>query len=123
MNYRDFKAAVALDANESRDYEQIVFRTPDGTTYTNAKVNFGHFDNSKDKIILVELFTIKPKFKVRDVVCNKSGLYPNIKCTITEVNEKLQYYSYKETDGITYFKDQDKLMLVNNDTFNPLRGV
>lgn len=112
MNYKDFKAAVALDANEPRDYEQIVFRTPDGTNYHNVTVDFGYWNNSKDKAIIVNLFNIKPKFKVGDVVCNNSGLYPNVKYTIAVVNEELQYYDYKEISGRTYFKDQDKLMLV-----------
>ena len=112
MNYRDFKAAVALDANEPRDYEQIVFRTPDGIIYNNITVDFGYWNNSKDKAIIVNLFNIKPKFKVGDIVCNNSGLYPNVKCTIAEVNEELEYYGYKEVNGRTYFKDQDKLMLI-----------
>ena len=119
MNYRDFKAAVALEANEPRDYEQIVFRTPDGTTYNNIKVNFTTLANSKHNVILVDLLNIKPKFKVGDIVCNNSGLYPNVKCTIAEVNKELQYYSYKEINGRTYFKDQDKLTLVNNEEVRP----
>lgn len=113
MNYRDFKAAIALDANEPRDYEQIVFRTPDGKGYHNVKVEFTNWINSKDKVILVDLFNIKPKFKVGDIVCNNGGLHPNVKCTITEVNEELQYYSYKEVNGRTYFKNQDELKLVS----------
>lgn len=119
MNYRDFKAAVALEADGARDYEQIVFRTPDGTAYNNIKVDFTTLDNSKHNVILVDLFNIKPKFKVGDIVCNNSGLYPNVKCTIAEVNKELQYYSYKEINGRTYFKDQDKLTLVNNEEVRP----
>lgn len=112
MNYIDFKATVAVEANGARDYEQIVFRTHDGMAYHNVKVNFTTWANSKDKVILVDLFNIKPKFKVGDVVTNNSGLYPNVKCTIAEVNEELEYYGYKEVNGRTYFKDQDKLKLV-----------
>lgn len=119
MNYKDFNTAIGVEVDWRRGYEQIVFKTPNGTIYTNAIVNFTHFANSKNKVILVDLFAIKPNFKVGDVVCNKSGLYSNIKCTITEVNEKLQYYSYKETDGITYFKDQDKLILANDEEVPP----
>ena len=119
MNYRDFKAAVALDANEPRDYEQIVFRTSDGTAYNNIKVEFTNLANSKNKVILVDLFNIKPKFKVGDIVRNTDGLYPNIKYTIAEVNEELQYYGYKEVNGRTYFKDQDKLTLVKYDEVLP----
>lgn len=116
MNYRDFKAAVAVDANEPRDYEQIVFRTPDGTTYNNIKVDFTTLANSKHNVILVDLFNIKPKFKVGDIVCNNSGLYPSVMCTIAEVNEELQYYSYKEINGRTYFKDQDELVIMDEDS-------
>lgn len=115
MNYRDFKAAIAVEADGARDYEQIVFRTPDGTTYNNIKVDFTTLDNSKHNVILVDLFNIKPKFKVGDVVTNNGGLYSNVKCTITEVNEELQYYAYKEINGRTYFKDQDKLMCVKDE--------
>lgn len=113
MNYRDFKAAVALDANEPRDYEQIVFRTPDGVNYHNVTIDFGYWNDSKDKAIIVDLFNIKPKFKVGDVVTNNGGLHPNVKCTIAVVNEELEYYGYKEVNGRTYFKDQDELKLVD----------
>lgn len=119
MNYRDFKAAVALEANEPRDYEQIIFRAPDGIIYNNVTVDFGYWNNSKDKAIIVNLFNIKPKFKVGDIVCNNSGLYPNVKYTIAEVNKELEYYGYKEVNGRTYFKDQDKLMLVNDEEVRP----
>lgn len=112
MNYRDFKAAVALNANEPRDYEQIVFRTPNGTNYHNVTIDFGYWNNSKDKAIIVNLFNIKPKFKVGDIVTNNGGLHPNVKCTITVVNKELEYYGYKEVNGRTYFKDQDELKLV-----------
>lgn len=114
MNYRDFKAAIAIEANEPRDYEQIVFRTPDGTTYSNVKVEFTNYGNSKDKVILVDLFNIEPIFKVGDVVTNISGLYPNVRCTITTVDEEKQCYYFREVAGVTYFKDQDKLILADN---------
>lgn len=123
MNYRDFKASVAVEANEPRDYEQIVFRIPDGTTYNNIKVDFTTLANSKHNVILVDLFNVKPKFKVGDIVYNNSGLYPNVKCTIAEVNEELQYYSYKEIKGRTYFKDQDKLIIMGEDNIrHPVEG-
>lgn len=60
---------------------------------------------------------IKPKFHVGDVVTNISGLYPNISPTISEINIENQYYRYKEIGGITMFKDQHKLKLVNVDNF------
>ena len=119
MNYRDFKATVALNVDGPRDYEHIVFRTPDGTNYHNVAVDFGYWNNSKDKAIIVNLFNIKPKFKVGDVVTNNSGLYSNVKCTISVVNEELEYYGYKEVSGKTYFKDQDKLTLVESDNSRP----
>ena len=119
MNYRDFKAAIAIEANEPRDYEQIVFRTPDGTTYSNVKVEFSNCGNSKDKVILVDLFNIEPIFKVGDVVTNISGLYPNVKCTITTVDKEKQCYYFREVAGITYFKDQDKLILANDEEVRP----
>lgn len=56
---------------------------------------------------------IKPKFHVGDVVINIGGLYPNISPTISEVNIENQYYRYKEIRGITWFKEQDKLKLVD----------
>lgn len=113
MNYRDFKAAVSIDGNVPRDYEKIVFRTPDGTNYHNVTIDFGYWNNSKDKAMIINLFNIKPKFKVGDVVTNNGGLHPNVKCTIAEVNEELEYYSYKEVNGRTYFKNQDELKLVS----------
>lgn len=113
MNYRDFKMAVVNDNYDHvKDYEQIVFRTPDGVGYHNVKVDFTEWSNTNHKVILVDLFNIKPRFKVGDVVCNNGGLHSNVKCTIVEVNEELQYYGYKEVNGKTYFKDQDKLKLV-----------
>ena len=119
MNYRDFKAAIAIEDNEPRDYEQIVFRTPDGTTYSNVKVEFSNCGNSKDKVILVDLFNIEPIFKVGDVVTNISGLYPNVRCTITTVDKEKQCYYFREVTGITYFKDQDKLILANDEKVTP----
>lgn len=62
---------------------------------------------------------IKPKFHVGDVVTNISGLYPNVSPTISEVNIENQYYRYKEIGGITWFKDQDKLKLVDIDNCEP----
>lgn len=114
MNYRDFKTAVALDANEPRDYEQIVFRTPDGINYHNVTIDFGYWNNSKDKAMIVNLFNIKPKFHVGDVVTNISGLYPSVTPTIKEVDILNQCYRYKEIGGVTWFKEQDKLKLVDN---------
>lgn len=113
MNYRDFKAAVAFDDIEPKNYEQIVFRTPDGTNYHNVTIDFGYWNNTKDKAMIVNLFNIKPKFHVGDVVTNISGLYPNVTPTINEVDIINQCYRYKEIGGVTWFKEQDKLKLVD----------
>lgn len=56
---------------------------------------------------------IKPKFKVGDIVTNISGLYPNVKCTISKVDCNKQCYYYKEVGGITNFRDQYLLKLVD----------
>lgn len=56
---------------------------------------------------------IEPKFHVGDVVTNISGLYPNVIPTINEVDIENQYYRYKEIGGVTWFKEQDKLKLVD----------
>lgn len=56
---------------------------------------------------------IEPKFHVGDAVTNISGLYPNISVTISEVNIEKQWYRYKEIGGITWFREQDKLKLVD----------
>lgn len=62
---------------------------------------------------------IEPKFRVGDVVTNISGLYPNVTPTINEVDILNQCYRYKEIGGITWFKDQDKLTLVETDNCEP----
>ena len=56
---------------------------------------------------------IIPKFNVGDVVTNISGLYPNVKPTISMVDVDNQCYRYKEIAGITPFEKQGELMLVN----------
>ena len=58
---------------------------------------------------------IEPKYKVGDVVTNCGGLHPNVKCIIAKVDIQNQCYFYKEVNGSTSFKDQDKLILVNNE--------
>ena len=66
MNYRDFKMAVANDNYDHvKDYEQIVFRTPDGVGYHNVKVDFTEWSNTNHKVILVDLFNIKPRFNIK----------------------------------------------------------
>lgn len=56
---------------------------------------------------------IEPKFHVGDVVTNISELYPNVTPTINEVDILNQCYRYKEIGGVTWFKEQDKLKLVD----------
>ena len=64
----------------------------------------------------MDLRELKPYFKVGDKVTNVNGLFPDRGYTIAEVNQKEQCYTYKEVFGRTYFKDQDKLMLVKSDS-------
>lgn len=63
----------------------------------------------------------KPIFKIGDKVTNVNGLFPDRSYIIAEVNEEKQYYTYRGIKGRTYFKDQDKLMLVkSNNSITPV---
>lgn len=62
---------------------------------------------------------VKPIFKSGDKVTNVDALLINRTYTIKEVNEEEQYYTYKELYGKTYFKDQNKLILVKPDNSTP----
>lgn len=117
MTIKEFNTKIINQGFAQTD-KDIVFQTPDGKVYTDAEIiSITQGDKVICKVKLND--KIKPKFKVGDVVTNSSGLYPNVKCTITEVNEELQYYCYKEVNGRTYFKDQDKLTLVKYDKVRP----
>ena len=103
-----------MDKGIAGGEHKIIFKTPDGKIYEDCEITV-ESDKQYNHTCIVNLIDkIKPKFKVGDVVTNISGLYPNVRCTIRSVNHHEQYYCYKEVDGITYFKDQDKLMLADN---------
>lgn len=117
MDLREFKIQF-IDAKSTTDDIKVIFRLPDCKSYDDCNYHIANI-NGNNVLIIDLIDKIKPKFKVGDVVTNSSGLYPNVKCTITEVNEELQYYCYKEVNGRTYFKDQHKLTLVNNEEVRP----
>ena len=117
MDLRELKNKF-IEANTVTDNIKVIFRLPDCKSYDNCHCHIVNI--SGNNALIIDLIDkIKPKFKIGDIVTNSSGLYPNIKCTITEVNEELQYYCYKEVNGRTYFKDQDKLTLVKYDEVRP----
>lgn len=117
MTIKEFNTKIINQGFTQID-KHIVFQTPDGKVYSNVEIV--SITQGNEVICKVKLTDkIEPKFKVGDVICNNGGLHPNVKCTIAEVNEELQYYGYKEVNGRTYFKDQDKLALVNNEEVRP----
>lgn len=102
-----------IEANIVTDDIKVIFRLPGCKSYDDCHchiVNIG--GNNMLAIDLID--KIKPKFKVGDVVTNISGLYPNVRCTITTVDEEKQCYYFREVAGVTYFKDQDKLMCIDD---------
>ena len=107
-----------IEANIVTEDIKVIFRLPNCKSYDDCNC---HIENiNGNNVLVVDLLDkIEPIFKVGDIVTNSSGLYPNVKCTIAEVNEELQYYCYKEVNGRTYFKDQDKLTLVNGEEVRP----
>ena len=118
MNNNDFNFK-RMDKGIAGGEHKIIFKTPDGKIYKGCEITV-ESDEQHHHICVVNLIdTIKPNFKVGDVVTNISGLYPNVRCTITTVDEEKQCYYFREVAGVTYFKDQDKLMLVNNDKVTP----
>lgn len=113
MDLRELKNKF-IEANIVTDDIKIIFRLPNCKSYDDCNCHIANINGNN--ILVIDLIDkIKPKFKVGDVVTNASGLYPTVKYTIAEVNEELQYYCYKEVNGRTYFKDQDKLTLVKYD--------
>lgn len=117
MTIKEFNIKIINQGFTQTD-KHIVFQTPDGKVYTDAEIiSITQGDKVICKVKLND--KIESKFKVGDVVTNSSGLYPNVKCTITTVDKEKQCYYFREVAGITYFKDQDKLMLVNNDKVTP----
>ena len=107
-----------IEAKAATDDIKVIFRLPDCKSYDDCHCHIANI-NGNNVLVIDLIDKIEPKFKVGDAVTNSSGLYPNVKCTIAEVNEELQYYCYKEVNGRTYFKDQDKLTLVNNEEVRP----
>ena len=107
-----------LEVNAVTDDIKVMFRLPDCKSYDDCNCHIANI-NGNNVLVVDLLDKIEPIFKVGDVVINVNGLYPTVKYTIAEVNEELQYYCYKEVNGRTYFKDQDKLMLANDEEVRP----
>ena len=102
-----------IKANVVTDNIKVIFRLPDCKSYDDCHCHIASINGNN--VLVVDLIDkIEPKFKAGDVVTNISGLYPNVRCTITTVDEEKQCYYFKEVAGVTYFKDQDKLMLADN---------
>ena len=117
MTIKEFNTKIINQGFTQTD-KHIVFQTPDGKVYTNIEIiSIRQGDKVICKVKLND--KIKPKFKVGDVVTNISGLYPNVRCTITTVDKEKQLYYFRETAGTTSFKDQDKLMLVKDEGVRP----
>lgn len=117
MDLRELKIQF-LNAKVVTDDIQIKFRNHKGYTYYNCNCYIERYNNNSTLIINLIDKSI-PIFKVGDKVTNISGLFPEIGYTIAKVNEEEQYYTYKEVHGRTYFKDQDKLILVKPDSSTP----
>lgn len=118
MNNNDFNFK-RMDKGIAGGEHKIIFKTPDGTIYRNCEITVESDEQHHHTCVVNLISTIKPKFKVGDIVTNISGLYPNVRCTISKVNYDEQYYCYKEVSGVTYFKDQDKLILANDEEVRP----
>lgn len=117
MTIKEFNIKIINQGFTQTD-KHIVFQTPDGKVYTDAEIiSITQGDKVICKVKLND--KIEPKFKVGDVVTNISGLYPNVRCTITTVDEEKQCYYFREINGTTSFKDQDKLMLVKGEGVRP----
>lgn len=117
MTIKEFNTKIINQGFTQTD-KHIVFQTPDGKVYTNAEII--SITQGKEVICKVKLNDkIEPKFKVGDIVTNISGLYPNVRCTITTIDKEKQCYYFREVAGVTYFKDQDKLMCVKDEGVRP----
>ena len=115
MDLRELKIQF-LHAKVVTDDIKVMFRTPDCYTYYVCNSHIANYND--DNVLIIDLVDkIKPIFNSGDKVTNK--MFPEDGYTIKEVNEEEQYYSYKEINGKTYFKDQDKLMLVKADSSKP----
>lgn len=102
-----------IEANIVTDDIKVIFRLPGCKSYDDCNCHIANINGNN--VLVVDLIDkIEPIFKVGDVVTSSSGLYPNVKCTISIVDEEKQCYYFREVAGITYFKDQDKLILADN---------
>lgn len=114
MDLRELKIQF-LNAKVVTDDIKVKFKTHNGYTYYNCNCHVEGYNNNN--VLVIDLIDKSiPNFKVGDKITNISGLFPDVGYTIAEVNEEEQYYTYKEIHGRTYFKDQDKLMLVKADS-------
>ena len=107
-----------LEANAVTDDIKVMFRLPDCKSYDDCNCHIVNI-NGNNVLVVDLLDKIEPIFKVGDIVTSSSGLYPNVKCTITTVDKEKQCYYFREVAGITYFKDQDKLILANAEEVRP----
>lgn len=114
MDLRELKIQF-IQAKVITDDIQVMFRTPNCYAYYDCNCHIARCKN-KDILMIDLIDKTKPTFKVGDKVTNISGLFPEVGYTIAEVNEEEQYYTYKEVHGRTYFKNQNKLMLVKSDS-------
>ena len=117
MDVRELKNKF-LEANIVTEDIKVMFRLPNCKSYDDCNFHIANI-NGNNVLVVDLLDKIEPIFKVGDVVTNSSGLCYDIKCTITTVDKEKQCYYFREVSGVTYFKDQDKLMLVNNDKVTP----
>ena len=107
-----------IEANIVTDNIKVMFRLPDCKSYDDCNCHIVNI-NGNNVLVVDLLDKIEPIFKVGDVVTNISGLYPNVRCTIATVDKEKQCYYFREINGTTSFKDQDKLMLVNDEEVRP----
>ena len=107
-----------IEANIVTEDIKVIFRLPNCKSYDDCNFHIANINGNN--VLVVDLINkIEPKFKVGDVVTNSSGLCPDIKCTITTVDKEKQCYYFREVSGVTYFKDQDKLILANDEEVRP----
>lgn len=107
-----------IEADIVTDDIKVMFRLPDCKSYDDCNCHIANIGGNN--VLVIDLIDkIEPKFKVGDVVTNISGLYPNVRCTITTVDKEKQCYYFREINGTTSFKDQDKLMLVKDEEVTP----
>ena len=118
MDLRELKTQF-LNANIVTDNIKVIFRLPNCKSYYNCHCHIVNINGNN--VLMIDLIDkIKPKFKVGDKLINVNCLFLDRSYTISEVNEEKQYYTYKEVKGRTYFKDQDKVILVNDEVRPPV---